>query len=416
MSSGDQVSRQQFHHPPYQPGDVIVQSMPLIYSVFPESTESVCCGCFFSSEDLHTLPFLKELKCNRKLLKCGRCGKVAYCGRECQKFDWFNFHKFECNTLAQHGREEMFQRMYIRFYLRCLILMQNRPEELKKKYQLPDGSERCFMDLVDRREAFQADTKRLDEMKRTLQFFKGIGLDFDEEEFLLVLFKLRLNSLLIPTLIIDETVGLGLYIELCIFEHSCDSNCAIVFDGLKLQVRAMKNIPADGPLVRCYCNPLLPKNFRQAVLKFAFYFDCSCERCSKSDETDELWQKIDSLVNSYRDEVALVAGGSEAKYCPWEELARMQGQLGRLYEQIYGRYYPTLSLHKHDHLSLCLRTVKKLKLTFEDVLEDLKVTHGPDHSFTKQFTLVKQSYEGMSRAEIRRLMYRGRPTFKFKFW
>ena len=31
-----------------------------------------------------------------KLLRCSRCHKVKYCDVECQKWDWFLRHKYEC--------------------------------------------------------------------------------------------------------------------------------------------------------------------------------------------------------------------------------------------------------------------------------------------------------------------------------
>ena len=38
---------------------------------------------------------------DRKLLKCSRCKRVRYCGRECQRAHWRAGHKAECQARGE---------------------------------------------------------------------------------------------------------------------------------------------------------------------------------------------------------------------------------------------------------------------------------------------------------------------------
>lgn len=70
-----------------------------------------------------TLKKMKEMRCpvkikpedekcetcgeeNERLLFCGRCRSVQYCGKECQVADWSKKHKWICKELRKHGFED----------------------------------------------------------------------------------------------------------------------------------------------------------------------------------------------------------------------------------------------------------------------------------------------------------------------
>jgi len=57
--------------------------------------------CFYCSVDAD----LKSLK------KCGACGGVMYCSKECQKLSWKATHRFTCSPMSNEGFEELDRRL-----------------------------------------------------------------------------------------------------------------------------------------------------------------------------------------------------------------------------------------------------------------------------------------------------------------
>jgi len=57
--------------------------------------------CFYCSVDAD----VKSLK------KCGACGWVMYCSKECQKLSWKTTHKFTCSPISNEGFEDLDRRL-----------------------------------------------------------------------------------------------------------------------------------------------------------------------------------------------------------------------------------------------------------------------------------------------------------------
>jgi SET and MYND domain-containing protein len=75
-------------------------------------------------------------------------------------------------------------------------------------------------------------------------------------------------------------VGEGVYILPSFLNHSCQPNCTVVFDGLKMDVRSVVDIKPGQQLYISYTDLLDPPNKRQEVLRSTYYFSCHCQRCS----------------------------------------------------------------------------------------------------------------------------------------
>ena len=79
----------------------------------------------------------------------------------------------------------------------------------------------------------------------------------------------------------------GLFAHGCLIEHNCISNCHFAFDknnGLKLTVRAAKDIKIGEHISTTYSNVLWGTQLRRQQLNEMKYFDCNCERCSDPTE------------------------------------------------------------------------------------------------------------------------------------
>lgn len=74
--------------------------------------------------------------------------------------------------------------------------------------------------------------------------------------------------------------------RLALFNHSCDPNCAAVFDGSKLEIRALRPIPVGSEATISYVELAMPTNTRQDELQTTYHFTCSCARCTRNDVGD----------------------------------------------------------------------------------------------------------------------------------
>ncbi|XP_030853043.1 histone-lysine N-methyltransferase SMYD3-like [Strongylocentrotus purpuratus] len=61
--------------------------------------------------------------------------------------------------------------------------------------------------------------------------------------------------------------------------HSCDYNCAGVFDGMKLQLRTIKDVKEGEECTISYVDVINPAKERQAKLEEEYHFTCKCVKC-----------------------------------------------------------------------------------------------------------------------------------------
>lgn len=370
----------------YKPGQVVVTALPLVYSLSLESTK-FCAGCFKQPPEG---PDGQE----EPLKACANCRHFKYCSRKCQTDDWKKFHKLgECKIYTKNGGE--IKSNFARFALRLLLLHQRQPEQLKKLVTLIDGTGRTLQDLKDHFDEIKNDEIRVKSFVATFSLFKSLGLKLETEEVFRIFCKLCINSFSILDTSLNE-IGTGLYIETSIFDHSCQPNAAPVFDGLKIEIRTLKNVPLDEALTINYVDIKEARSSRRAKLMAQYYFTCQCPRCTKDDEgvgeeesisheIAKMDKKCDELINTHGDEA------------PWNECYLLLIQTLPLYESIYGQYHPDLSVQ----LMRCLKARSNINFVDgSDALavlaskasQAIQVTHGIEHPLYKEFEESFVSY------------------------
>lgn len=357
----------QFDHPPYRPGDVIVEATPLIYALWPEATDSYCFCCFKELKDLAAID----------IIKCPGCLKLNYCSCECQEFDWLNFHMHrECEIYAKFGQEKMLQTKMTVAYLRCLIVFLKRSEDMTKACSVLGGKERCFIDLVEHESDFKANESFIDQLQEVIFFFEETGLEFDHDDFEQVIFRFHINSFTIRDSLMNR-IGHGLCVETSIFDHSCAPNAALINNGNIIQIRAIKEIAGNEPVRISYCDVLQNRSDRQRELKDNYYFTCNCTRCIKNDPLDEkTCDDINLLLHRFLQTDSNLDSVDRAAIC---------GVIVSLMEKVCGKYAPHLTAVKVEYYLLCLADNIKPKFTYDEVMDDLMITHGPDHQFFRHF-------------------------------
>ncbi|XP_008300623.1 histone-lysine N-methyltransferase SMYD1-like [Stegastes partitus] len=104
-----------------------------------------------------------------------------------------------------------------------------------------------------------------------------------------------------------QAVGVGLFPNLCLANHDCWPNCTVILNNgnqsalssalhsqRRIELRALRKIAEGEELTVSYVDSLNLSADRQKKLKEHFYFECTCEHCSKHINDDLMAAAADS--------------------------------------------------------------------------------------------------------------------------
>ncbi|XP_027148148.1 histone-lysine N-methyltransferase ASHR1-like isoform X2 [Coffea eugenioides] len=172
----------------------------------------------------------------RNLKKCSACQVVWYCGSTCQKTDW-KLHRLECQVLS-------------------------KVEKGRIKSLTP--SIRLMVKLYLRR-------------------------------------KLQVEQLACNAHTICDAelrpLATGLYPVISLINHSCLPNSVLVFEGRLAVVRAVEHIPKGTEVLISYIETAASTMTRQKALKEQYFFTCTCPRCIKAGQYDDI--KESAILEGY---------------------------------------------------------------------------------------------------------------------
>lgn len=263
------------------------------------------------------------------LKKCSQCHAMYYCSSRCQAKDWRNVHSLECNYYALDSQSEypvLVKKTWHRFVLRVLLIVTKHPAKATEEIDTFHGP-RSFLSLLNHNEEMLSTSTE----KSRLAFqmacdFEKLGVPITKKFFCDIFGKLIINSF---SIFGNNGIrlGSGVYIASSVFNHSCYPNATYVFDGLKMQVRAVKEFDSEKEPPRIsYLDWKLPKKERQSRLLEQYYFLCDCYRCVHSttdddSELDELQEKFTHHImnKDYRSafDYGLQIVGQSAKQYPY---------------------------------------------------------------------------------------------------
>ncbi|CAJ0760571.1 22573_t:CDS:10 [Entrophospora sp. SA101] len=221
-----------------KPGNLIMIDYPYIAVVDDENLAKFCSNCFSKSE---------------KILRCASCNMNCYCSKECQRKDWI-FHQQECKTVKKVQRKPP---TIIRLISRILMRRKNEPDTSKE-----------VNNLLSNRELFKQEKIE----------------DFGEMSILVKQYITRdaiISAKDLIELFYDElvTIGVGIYMNTALLNHSCASNCIVVFENSKLLVKCIKEIKKNQEITINYSDTLQPNIERRKDLRERYFFLCKCELC-----------------------------------------------------------------------------------------------------------------------------------------
>ena len=334
------------------------------------------------------------------LLKCGRCLQMFYCSKECQVNDWKNGHKFsECDLFGKLSKSGQLDKLRANrnlnfdklvLLLRFVLKSKLDKTSIDKQFKLYNGANRTLRDLVDHsRDQSKLESNYKTMIETGLELLHLVGCDVNQSDLNKLYGQLTVNYVAIRSAMLPEPFGSGLYLESTIFDHSCAPSACRIFDGLTIQIRALKKIDTtlDGQPTITYIDPLKNRLDRQSELRQLWYFDCSCERCSKASDIHYNYDRYRHLMDT--------VGQADDQLERWMIILKLQRQL-------VGQYSPicTSSLSNAFFTAAQLVPesvadrpiwVKQVKALEWQLMSALAVTHGRRHSFYKQVVDLKTS-------------------------
>uniref|UniRef100_A0A8D3CQN4 [histone H3]-lysine(4) N-trimethyltransferase n=1 Tax=Scophthalmus maximus TaxID=52904 RepID=A0A8D3CQN4_SCOMX len=308
-------------------GELLFSAEPLASCVSNRVRGDVCHRCFTRRETL---------------LRCSQCKTARYCNITCQKQAW-SVHKRECKCLR--GLLPRVPTDSVRLAARLIFaLFSPSKGSSKELYTLEEHESRksflcecfesngsagmyfpCVCQCQSRRESlfvlnlflhiartylgiffiylyFFADLTSMSEQKKQglSQLASMLELYLRQEapdlaqemtsslppscrEPLSLIAKVTCNCFTVSDGELQE-IGVGLYPSLSLLNHDCRPNCVMVFEGTKLQLRAVRDIKPEEELTISYIETLSLTEDRQRQLEEQYHFTCHCQRCDSQDK------------------------------------------------------------------------------------------------------------------------------------
>ncbi|XP_020209505.1 histone-lysine N-methyltransferase ASHR1, partial [Cajanus cajan] len=266
----------------FYPGEVIISQEPYV-SVPNNSSVSAqkrCDGCYATTNALS---------------RCSRCQVARYCGTACQRSEW-KLHRLECEALSRLDKDKRKSvtpsiRLMVRLYLRRKL--QNEKiilSTVMDNYHLVEALVSHMSDITEEQLVLYAQMANL--VNSILQWpeinIKEIAENFSK-------FACNVHTICDSEL---RPVGTGLYPVISIINHSCLPNSVLVFEGRSALVRAMQHIPTGTEVLISYIETAGSTMTRQKALKEQYLFTCTCPRCSKAGQYDDIQES--AVLEGYR--------------------------------------------------------------------------------------------------------------------
>ncbi|XP_053314124.1 histone-lysine N-methyltransferase SMYD1 isoform X2 [Spea bombifrons] len=246
-------------------GDVIFAEPAYAAVVFDNFNHNVCHTCFKRQEKLH---------------RCGQCKFAYYCDRTCQKDAWAN-HKHECAAIKKLGKAP---NENIRLAARIMWRIE------REGSGLTEGCLVSIDDLQNHIDNFEKDDQNglMDDVQSFLDYWPSQSQQFSMNYISHIFGVINCNGFTLSDQRGLQAVGVGIFPNLCLVNHDCWPNCTIIFNNGKIELRSLGKINKGDELSVSYVDFLNLSEDRKKQLKKQYYFDCTCDHCTKRTKDDLL--------------------------------------------------------------------------------------------------------------------------------
>ncbi|KAM6943616.1 histone-lysine N-methyltransferase SMYD3 [Xenentodon cancila] len=245
-------------------GQLITSADPLACCVSGKHARSVCHHCFTRQETL---------------LRCSQCKMARYCNSTCQKQAWSG-HKRECKCLC--SLRPRLPTDAVRLAAKLIFALSSPPQSSSQELYTFDEHESHLNSMSEQKKqglsqlALMLELYIKEEVPDLMQ--EAPALPPSCREALSVIAKVTCNCFAISDGELQE-IGVGVYPSLSLLNHDCRPNCVMMFEGTKLQLRAVQDISPEEELTISYVETLSLTEERQRQLEDQYHFTCCCQRC-----------------------------------------------------------------------------------------------------------------------------------------
>ncbi|KAM4810044.1 histone-lysine N-methyltransferase SMYD1 isoform 2-T2 [Rhinophrynus dorsalis] len=246
-------------------GDVIFAEPAYAAVVFDNLTQSVCHTCFKRQE---------------KLQRCGQCKFAHYCDRTCQKESWVT-HKHECSAIKKCGKAP---NENIRLAARIMWRIE------REGGGLTEGCLVSIDDLQNHIDSFEEEEKNglMEDVQNFLEYWPTQNQQFSMNYVSHIFGVISCNGFTLSDQRGLQAVGVGIFPNLCLVNHNCWPNCTVIFNNGKIELRSLGKLNKGDEISVSYVDFLNLSEDRRKQLKKQYYFDCTCDHCSKGIKDDLL--------------------------------------------------------------------------------------------------------------------------------
>ncbi|AWP01769.1 putative histone-lysine N-methyltransferase SMYD3 isoform 2 [Scophthalmus maximus] len=359
------------------------------------------------------------------LLRCSQCKTARYCNITCQKQAW-SVHKRECKCLR--GLLPRVPTDSVRLAARLIFALFSPSKGSSKELYTLEEHESHLTSMSEQKK------QGLSQLASMLELYlRQEAPDLAQEmtsslppscrEPLSLIAKVTCNCFTVSDGELQE-IGVGLYPSLSLLNHDCRPNCVMVFEGTKLQLRAVRDIKPEEELTISYIETLSLTEDRQRQLEEQYHFTCHCQRCDSQDKdglmlsgeeatwrllkealprleeqkAESRWEALikscshflstvgDDLPdeNLYKLRLTDMALDASVHLGHWEEAVRYGEKTLPVYRQYYPDPHPVhgVQLMRVGKLQHYLEHIADALDTFKQAFQIIKLTHGDDHPLT----------------------------------
>ena len=239
-------------------GDEVMTEMPFVYTLSPEFHSSRCINCLDRITDRFT--------------KCPRKCPVVFCSSYCYN-SMSSLHSYECSQLFLILGETSHFQLTVRFFLRSL-------EPSTPEHESASDLAQHFTRYTDD-DRFDAAIKSL-YISFVLSRMKVLDLEKDINEGCPLMSRVlkQLCQIQTNSVSLADGTGSAIFNRFSLICHSCDPNLKCRYQGKRLCLTANKDISRGSELTITYSSER-DVNERRKKLKYAYLFDCYCNKCLK---------------------------------------------------------------------------------------------------------------------------------------
>uniref|UniRef100_A0A3Q3T046 [histone H3]-lysine(4) N-trimethyltransferase n=1 Tax=Mastacembelus armatus TaxID=205130 RepID=A0A3Q3T046_9TELE len=255
-------------------GEVVFAEPSYAAVVFDSLASQVCHSCFRRQAKLH---------------RCAQCKFAHYCDRTCQTACW-DEHKQECGAIKKIIKAPSEN---VRLAARVLW-------RIHKDAGIASDSQLVSVDELEDHvtDLSEEDLKQLKTDVHNFLEYWSYGRKQHSTDYISQIFGIiKCNAFTMSDQRGLQAVGVGLFPNLCLVNHDCWPNCTVILNHGKtracpvflfsrIELRALGKIRAGEELTVSYVDFLNLSAERQMQLRERYYFECTCEHCSKHIKDD----------------------------------------------------------------------------------------------------------------------------------